>query len=399
MSQLVRETVDVHGNYAAYERALYLQVIKNESSYFNENLRKFPRTRASLACELIDPADDSWQQSPDAATVGLSAGARVGYNQLLLSVVAPTAERKEFLALLSDPSIYHLRETYTALRGGMWWNPTAGEQLQEAVHVTRSLYWQSRAPTAEAILRTAEEVAERRTACAPIPIFEGRTVVHVTNNELISDAVAGYPGAADKAREYVEVSGDVYRFGKRGARVCIEQEARRAGGEYHFFRYEGVDAAGCALAKQDFIEFVATVKPGPQGFTAYLEGHGNALGASLSGRPADASAGKSASPPGHSRSADVKISPDELADALLKRAGRFPPKPGDPYDIVVIDACRVTLPLDGPPKEMGYKLMQRLDRRARPTILIFSAEAGTMRLRSSPSIITSLRTAFLVVRS
>ena len=134
-------------------------------------------------------------------------------------MVAPSAEHEGFVALLSDPSVYHLLETYTALRGEMWWDPTAGDQLEEALHVTRSLYWQGRAPTAEAIL-------------------------------------------------------------------CIEQEARRAGGDYHFFRYEGVDPAGCATTKQDFLDYVATIKPGPQGFTAYLDGHGDALGTSLAGHQA-----------------------------------------------------------------------------------------------------------------
>ncbi len=206
------------------------------------------------------------------------------------------------------------------------WQNDVEQQLM--VMIARNLYFQKKTVTPEAVMVETKRILDARKQYADIPLFAGRSVLHMANSEKVRDLrnEKGAPWSEKYYNSVEKMLGDTHRFGATCVRAAIEQQ-QSGGGGYSLLRPE-VDREGLEI-KAKILKAIRTLSP-PSTFL--FEGHGGPKGFYITG-DYDVN--------GKNREA-VYISAEELADAFTERARKFPQlKTDDPAkkDICVFSSC------------------------------------------------------------
>jgi len=209
-------------------------------------------------------------------------------------------------------------------------------KLQMRAMITRNLYFQNVDVTEASVKTEFLRIVETREKYAKLEVFKGRNVLHVAHAEVLRDLrdTKGKPYTDKEYKAWEESSEDVHLFGKKGNQDAIKAQ-QDGKGSYEIIRPKKKIEA-LQQAKKDMLEKIKTMAPPA---TFILDGHGGPDAWYLSdGTVAEtAKTGKVTE-----TDATVKISVEELAQALVERAKKFPKlKTEDPSgkDIFVFACC------------------------------------------------------------
>lgn len=207
------------------------------------------------------------------------------------------------------------------------------ELVESGVRTSRltSHIWRPGSASTE---RYEQALAMAQKAVKDIPIFEGRKVIVIANNEMLGDERTTGQTLKDRVYAFAEglKTGDSHRFGKKGATQAIE---KLSGRPVDLFRgKEGDSHLSLETVKTNALRAIVETPPGPNGLVVLFDTHGSANEQFLSNGTVNE---KGEIVRGEN---PVTISMFELQQALAERSKRYPEAEGlRQRSIILISSC------------------------------------------------------------
>ncbi len=221
-------------------------------------------------------------------------------------------------------------------------SPASGEKqaavwkLQMRAMIARNLYFQNLEVNEANVKKEFLRIVETREKYSTLKVFKGRNVLHAAHTELIRDVkkLDGKLFTDEQYQEWEKASEDPHRFGKKGTQDAIKKQ-QDGEGTYEMLR-PAKNLEALQKAKEDILQKIKTMGP-PSTFI--FDGHGGPDAWYLSDGTVSGTAKAGTV---NETDTTVKISVEELAQALVERAKKFPQlRTNDPSkkDIFIFACC------------------------------------------------------------